>query len=117
MEEKRVIPRFKVPIRTDFAKASSKEEMLAGHSVDISFKGMRLFSPNCFDSGEILDIFFHFPDKPYQEAVGKVMWSRPVKGEFEMGISFLNIKDLVKQNILDYITSYFPQEFSRHWWS
>ncbi|MCD6539862.1 MAG: PilZ domain-containing protein [Candidatus Omnitrophica bacterium] len=115
MVEKRTLPRFKAPIRLEYWILSNNQKFL-GLAVDISMKGMRLQGQKPLEKDEILDIFFYFPNRPAQEAAGRVVWIRDYSQYFQAGICFLSIKDSLKEAIFKYIFDYFPQEMQARWW-
>ncbi len=105
-----------VPVRIEYARPVLHEPKTQAKSKDISFKGLRLVTSNSLKVDDILDLFFHLPDKPFQEAVGKVVWANEQNKQVNCGVSFLNISDAVKQSLLDYIFKYFPKEIENKWW-
>ncbi len=115
MIEKRAIPRFKVPIKLEYQRPDKKEKY-SSLTLDISMKGLRLQAQEVLRKDEILDLFFYFPNKPPQEAVGKVLWSENFSTYFQAGLCFLSIKDSLKEDIFEYILKYFPQEIQKQWW-
>ena len=116
MIEKRSLPRISVPIRIEYARPIMHEPKSQAKSTDISLKGLRLVTNNRLKVDDILDLFFHLPDQPFQEAVGKVVWAKENNGQVDCGVYFLNISDPVKQNLLNYIFKYFPKEMENKWW-
>ncbi|HEC69755.1 MAG TPA: PilZ domain-containing protein [Candidatus Omnitrophica bacterium] len=115
MIEKRTLPRFKVPIKLEYQIPSNNQKFL-GLAVDISMKGLRLQGQKPLEEDEVLDIFFYLPNRPVQEAVGRVVWIRDYSQYFQAGVYFLNIKDSLKEAIFKYILDYFPQEVQARWW-
>lgn len=117
MIERRGIPRYNISIKTEYARTNLEGERTLGCVNDISMKGLRLLASEEFKKNDLLDLFFYLPNKPLLETVGKVMWSRPGQDAFEAGLSFINIRDSVKEDIFEYVSKYFPQEIQKCWWS
>lgn len=114
MIEKRTLPRFAVPIRLEYQKLKV-EERFPALALDISMKGAKLKTQELLKSEDILDLFFYFPNRPPQEAVGKVIWTKE-SSYFLAGLYFLNIRDSLKESIFEYVFRYFPQEIQNKWW-
>lgn len=113
--EKRTAPRFKIPLKLEYAKPASPTRY-SSLLVDINFKGLRVKSQQPLKEEEVLDLFFYFPNKPVQEAVGKVVWSKNFSSDCEAGLYFLNLRDSLKESIFEYIFKYFPRQIQEQWW-
>lgn len=115
MIEKRTLPRFAVPIKLEYQRPQG-EERFSALTLDISMKGAKLQTQELLKNEDILDLFFYFPNRPPQEAVGKVVWTKECSSCFLAGLYFLNIRDSLKENIFEYVFKYFPQEIQEQWW-
>ncbi len=117
MLEKRKTPRFDIPIKIEYSRVSSDKKSLLSCSKDISMRGVRITAEEKFSSDDILDLAFYLPNRPVQEALGKVMWQSEDKAGFDTGIRFLNIRDSLKEDIFDYLNKYFPSKLQEKWWA
>lgn len=117
-QEKRQVVRFKAPFYVKYNYASSAESGdFSAIAKDVSMKGVRILLEKSLRlvPDEILSLYFLFPSKRVN-IYGKVMWAKEYDDRREAGVSFVSIPDQHKQDIHDYIFTYYPQEFTRRWW-
>lgn len=115
MIEKRKTPRFDIPIKVEYSRVSSDKKSRFFCSKDISMRGIRITAEEKFSLDGILGLDFYLPNRPVQEALGKVMWQLEDKAGFDTGIQFLNIRDSLKEDIFDYLNKYFPSKLQEKW--
>ncbi|MFH1460008.1 MAG: PilZ domain-containing protein [Candidatus Omnitrophota bacterium] len=73
--------------------------------IDISCGGMKLVLGESIDLENLIRVSFYLPkDKTIIEVVGKVVWLNQKKEKcFEIGVTFVRIKDQDKERIRDFI--------------
>ncbi|MFH1768143.1 MAG: PilZ domain-containing protein [Candidatus Omnitrophota bacterium] len=116
MVEKRNSVRFKAPFYLKWSLADSCQEFSA-IGKDINAKGVKLLldKPHGVAAENYVSLHLLLPDKTLG-VVGKVVWIQNYPDRQELGVNFVKIIDSYKQDILDYIFKYYPQELTRRWW-
>ncbi len=112
MKEKRTVPRFKIPVKVEYSNATLHNAREEGVCEDFNLNGMRLVAKDKIGTEQFLDLYLHFPGNPCK-ASGRVVWEKDSGGNYQAGISFLNMEEPVRKYLLNYIFDHVTDEFQK----
>jgi len=114
--ERRKLIRFKAPFYIKYSLIDSSQEF-SSIAKDINMKGVRILLEKSLDLApeSFVSLYLLFPDKTLN-ICARVIWSKEYEDRKEAGIYFINMPDIYKEDIFDYIFKYYPQELTRRWW-
>lgn len=106
-KERRKFKRFDAFINVQYRSQDAKTSEGSGLSKDLSREGIKVNTDHVLQTGTVVDLEIRLPDdnRPVK-STGKVMWSKPMTGGFESGMSFLLIDPVDKFRVLDYAYNY-----------
>jgi len=117
--ERRKLIRFKAPFYFKYSPNHNSLDFkkFSGIAKDVNMKGIRISLDKTLDvnSQSLICLYLFLPDKILNISA-KVVWTKDNGNEKEAGIYFINMPDIYKEDIFDYIFKYYPQELTRRWW-
>jgi c-di-GMP-binding flagellar brake protein YcgR len=105
-EEHRRFQRFDSFVDVHFKLHGELKKEVEGLTGDLSRDGLKLFTDEKLDNGNLLDLVIQIPDDPKPvRAHGEVVWRHPShekQSRYTVGIRFLGFDPVDKFRILDY---------------
>lgn len=74
------------------------------HGVNVSHGGLAFLSDKCLDIGEIIELLIPTVDPPF-EAEARVVWCRPERKRFLVGVEFLEAGDAFRSRMVEQVCS------------
>ena len=83
---------------------TSPSSVWRDRGVNLSYGGLSFESDECLDDGQILFLRIPTVDPPF-EAQGRVVWCRPEKGRFLIGVQFLDAQSAFQSRMIEQVCS------------
>lgn len=116
MQERRLPVRWQVN-RPISIMLSGQDVMLGCHAEDVSYKGIRIRSPEPLFAEDNITLDIALDDKTILDDIGaSVVWKRVSENYNIYGLYFNKINEKNKERIHQFVQQYCPRQITKHLW-